>query len=179
MDFLDQDVLEILQRCFSERFIGGPNGRKGHAEPGRIVHISRLCGELAVSRALGDFDFKVPFNIKSSSLLNDSAMTWTNPSLFLPYPENHSQTFVGDLVSAIPDVTFFEVGKQCDEFLILACDGLWDVMDCDDAIRIAKDLLYGRGLSAKSVAMRLAELAIHLGSSDNVTVLVLVFRPTL
>ena len=151
MDFFDQDVLEILQRCFSERFVGGPNSRKGHAEPGRILHISRLCGELAVSRALGDFDFKAPLILNPSTHDNASSAIWRNSALFLPYPENHSQTFVGDLVSAIPDIALFDVGKQYDEFLILACDGLWDVIDCDDAVRIAKDLLYRRGWSAKSV----------------------------
>ena len=52
----------------------------------------------------------------------------------------------------------------------MACDGLWDVMDSDDAVRIAKELLFDRKLSAKDGAARLAELAQHLGSSDNITV---------
>lgn len=57
----------------------------------------------------------------------------------------------------------------------MACDGLWDVMDSDDAVRIAKELLFDRKLSAKDGAARLAELAQHLGSSDNITVIVIRF----
>jgi hypothetical protein len=29
-----------------------------------------------------------------------------------------------------------------DEFLLLACDGLWDVIDAEDAVRVTRDLLF-------------------------------------
>lgn len=93
------------------------------------------------------------------------------------YPDGHSGRFKGDLVSNKPDIKFFKVGQKgvVDEFLLMACDGLWDVMDGDDAVRIAKDLLFDKKLSAKDGAARLAELAKHLGSSDNITIVLIRF----
>jgi serine/threonine protein phosphatase PrpC len=132
------------------------------------------------------------------------AMSWEGPKVFI-YPDDHSGRFKGDLVSNIPDIKYFKVGQNgvADEFLLMACDGLWDVMDGDDAVRISKDLLFDKKLSAKDgvsqcvifkcfscitafthsylmytinlKAARLAELAKHLGSSDNITVILIRF----
>ena len=95
--------------------------------------------------------------------------------MFLPYPENHNRKFRGDLVTNTPDFHRIRLGTEgvSNEFLLLACDGLWDVMDADDAIRVVRDLLFHKKVTAKKAAARLAELAIHLGSSDNITVLLL------
>lgn len=43
------------------------------------------------------------------------------------------------------------------------------------AIRVTHDLLFEKKWPAKKAAARLAELAIHLGSSDNITVIVIRF----
>ena len=66
---------------------------------GGSVMIQRVNGTLAVSRALGDFDYK--------------------NSPHLPATKQ--------LVSAEPDVDIIERSED-DEFLLLACDGIWDVM---------------------------------------------------
>jgi len=178
----DQDVFDILKRCFSGQF--EPSSPKA-AAPQRIVHISRVCGELAVSRAIGDRDFKAAFNprrqqepsSKNSPDQSDSEQyEWDSP-LFLPYPDDHSRSFKGDLVSSQPEFESIKVGEPgvYDEFLLLACDGLWDVMDADDAARLTRGMLFEKGWSAKRTASRLAELAIRLGSSDNITVIVVRF----
>eukprot|EP00565_Helicotheca_tamesis_P000896 CAMPEP_0185737344 /NCGR_PEP_ID=MMETSP1171-20130828/30175_1 /TAXON_ID=374046 /ORGANISM="Helicotheca tamensis, Strain CCMP826" /LENGTH=185 /DNA_ID=CAMNT_0028408243 /DNA_START=1 /DNA_END=558 /DNA_ORIENTATION=+ len=181
MDFADKDVVEILRRCFSDRMNEHVSqshsaGKKGHhAEPGRIIQISRICGELAVSRALGDRDFKAAYN-RLEVTGADSDVRWEGP-LFLPYPEKHDGFFKGDLVSSTPEVQMERIGRQgaFHEFLLLACDGLWDVMDADDAVRVTRGLLFEKKWNAKEAAARLAELAIHLGSSDNITVIVISF----
>jgi serine/threonine protein phosphatase PrpC len=170
MDLFDQDVIDILKRCFGDRIEASQKA----AAPQRILHISRVCGELAVSRALGDRDFKAAFNgLKTHS----SEHEWVNESLCLPYPDDHTRAFVGDLVSNKPDVQILPVGEPgvSEEFLLLACDGLWDVMDPDDAVRVARNLLFERKWSAKRAANRLAELAVHLGSSDNITLILVRF----
>jgi serine/threonine protein phosphatase PrpC len=147
--------------------------------------ISRVCGELAVSRALGDRDFKASHNNpEREAALNGrtnrelaEVLRWDSPHLFLTYPEGHSQSFVGDLVTNQPDFQALRVGEEgvSEEFLLLACDGLWDVIDADDAYRMTRELLFERRWSAKKAAGRLAELAVHLGSSDNITVIVVRF----
>ncbi|KAL3919579.1 MAG: hypothetical protein SGILL_003685 [Bacillariaceae sp.] len=184
MDFLDEDVIAILKRCLhypstanaaaamdSER-----STKECKAAPQRILHISRMCGELAVSRALGDRDFKAKFNTLSSqeNAQSGSHSPWWDCPLFLTYPDDHNRQFHGDLIINTPEFQRVRVGEDgvSDEFLLLACDGLWDVMDTDDAVRVVRDLLFGKKFTAKRAAARLAELAIHLGSSDNVTVIV-------
>jgi len=149
MDFKDQDVVGILRR--------GTTVRECKAAPQRILQISRVCGELAVSRALGDRDFKSAFHVKRGQDLSnlDDGAGWDCP-LLLSYPEDHSRTFHGDLVDNSPDfqqTQICEVGTS-EEFLLLASDGLWDVLDVDDAARVTRDLLFRRQFSAKK-AVRL------------------------
>jgi serine/threonine protein phosphatase PrpC len=114
VDLWDGDVIEILKRCLSDP---------------RILQIARVCGELAVSRAIGDRDFKAAYNKKSESAADNNVGGWDSP-LFLPYPDEHNRSFVGDLVSGVPDFDTLKVGEPgiSDEFLLLACDGLWDVL---------------------------------------------------
>ena len=168
MDIFDPDVVEIVKRCFADRM------KQHRSDPVRQIQIARTCGDLAVSRAIGDRDFKAAYNMPSNK--EQLARSWEGPLVFI-YPEGHSGKFRGDIVSNVPDIQFVKVGQRGveDEFLLMACDGLWDVMDSDDAVRIAKELLFDKKLSAKDGAARLAELAQHLGSSDNITVIVIRF----
>ena len=170
MDWGDRDVRDIFYRCFSDRL--------DTAKPARILDIYRVCGDLAVSRAIGDREYKAAFN-KNPNHGNE----WTSsaPIPFETYKdihkEDHSGLFEGDLVISTPGIRFFELGSQggIDEFILIACDGLWDVIDPDDAVRLTRNLLYHIGLSAKKSADRLSELAKGLGSSDNITVIVVKF----
>jgi serine/threonine protein phosphatase PrpC len=174
MDFCDEDVVEILKRHYSDRY---SRRESSSSAPQRIMQISRVCGDLAVSRALGDHDYKAAFNTSFENETDDKPSEWHSPMLFLPYPDDHSRRFRGDLVSPIPELQRLKLAEKgvFNEFLLLACDGLWDVMDPDDAIRVTRGLLYEKKWEAKRAAARLAELAIHLGSSDNVTVIVVRF----
>lgn len=57
-----------------------------------------------------------------------------------------------------------------DEFLILASDGLWDVMSNEDACRLIRDIP-----DDAKAAQRLADEAIKKGSYDNISVVVVRF----
>ena len=82
-----------------------------------------------------------------------------------------SVDFTGDPVVATPDVTEIAI-KDDDEFIILASDGLWDVMSSKDAVDFArKDLQKGRSL--QSVANKLANIALRRYSEDNIAVVVI------
>jgi len=161
----DYDVIDIV----------GRSSGNGHAEVGRILTISRVCGDLAVSRALGDREFKAAYNIIHTGARMDeekSAVEWESDSILMK-----DRRFKGDLISSMPEINLFNLGEgKIDEFLLLACDGLWDVMDAIDAVRITRNLLFDKGFSAKESADRLAELAYGLGSSDNLTVIVVHFH---
>eukprot|EP01138_Halocafeteria_seosinensis_P006147 gb/GECG01006286.1/.p1 GENE.gb/GECG01006286.1/~~gb/GECG01006286.1/.p1 ORF type:complete len:856 (+),score=109.60 gb/GECG01006286.1/:1-2568(+) len=122
---------------------------------------SRVNGELGVSRALGDIIYKYP-------LVNEMPFCW---------PKNHTKRdppFSDDLVLSQPDCHTRTL-KQGDEFLILACDGLFDVLSAEQALDICDRHLSKQGPLA--ACRRLVEVALKLGSEDNITCL-LVILPT-
>lgn len=71
---------------------------------GGHVVFGRVMGSLAVSRALGDRDFKHPYNKAD-----------------------------GDFVSADPFITKIPIQPE-DDFLIVSCDGLWDKLSYESAV---------------------------------------------
>ena len=121
------------------------------------VTIHRVCGELAVSRSIGDPDYKrfTP-NEKVDALFN--------------WPEGHDESFAADLVIPNPDVEILDITPD-DEFFIIACDGLWDVVSPVEATtRIYEKLK--QGVTPTEAAEHLCELALKLGSSDNVSIVI-------
>ena len=77
-------------------------------------------------------------------------------------------------VSAVPYVTSFKAEEECGEkhcFAIVATDGLWDVVDNEDAGRIAADIIKKEN-GAQEAAEILTEEAWVRGSKDNAAVLV-------
>ncbi len=83
---------------------------------GGTVMMQRVNGSLAVSRALGDFEFKT---------------TEEDRDTILPNP----------VVCAEPDVTITERDEANDEFLLLACDGVYDVMSNEEIIQFVRKKL--------------------------------------
>jgi protein phosphatase 1B len=110
----------------------------------------RVDGELAVSRALGDFSFK------NRRDLSDKEQK----------------------VSCYPDIVIHERSAS-DDVLILACDGLWDVMSKSEAISTACEMLYttdGGAKNAKNIADSMIGLALDKGSRDNISAIVVQLR---
>ncbi|KAF7720066.1 Protein phosphatase 2C family protein [Penicillium ucsense] len=76
---------------------------------GGFVDFGRVNGNLALSRAIGDFEFK-----KSPELS----------------PEQQ-------IVTAFPDVTVHDVTDD-DEFLVIACDGIWDCQSSQAVVEFVR-----------------------------------------
>lgn len=155
--------------------------------------ISRLCGELGVSRSLGDADYK------GKKLASYTGWSW-------PAERNvKDRFFSADLVLGSPDINVVRVvdgnGVKPSEddnvpFIILACDGLWEVLSNDEAVCICAQYLKEHGfISTRDLhsvdnnrgeapdshvpvgaARRLAELALKLGTSDNLTVMIVLLQ---
>ena len=146
---------------------------------GGTVMAGRVCGCLAVSRALGDFEFKFTGN------------------RFIPNKEL--------MVSNVADVKQINITDNT-KFLILACDGLWDVLTNEDATAFVVDWLRKQPLPKGAVtpaaantvhdggvpsangdlqklldkcSYSLADHAIHCGSMDNVSVMIVAFHTDL
>ncbi|KAF1867121.1 hypothetical protein Lal_00049549 [Lupinus albus] len=114
--------------------------RRRVEELGGFVDDGYLNGYLSVTRALGDWDLKLP--------LGDTSPLIADPDLQL--------------------VTLTEE----DEFMIIACDGIWDVMSSQVAVSLVR-----RGLrrhdDPQQCARELVKEALRLNTSDNLTVIVI------
>jgi serine/threonine protein phosphatase PrpC len=107
---------------------------------GGHVSMKRVDGDLAVSRALGDFQFK----------------------------DNVSLPAVEQKVSPEPDIIISE-RSTVDEFLLIACDGLWDVMSNEDASEFGRALFKLGERNMMLFAEEMIDGALAKGSRDNIS----------
>lgn len=138
------------------------------AAGGFILH-KRVMGELAITRAFGDKSFKM--GIKA--MLEEEAEELAGGT------DGNEQVkdLTAPLVSAEPEIASMILSHN-DEFLLLACDGLFDVFRSQDAVALARqELIAHRGEPAE-VARILSDQAIRVRRSrDNVSILIIVLRP--
>ncbi|KAG7878203.1 hypothetical protein KL905_003957 [Ogataea polymorpha] len=90
---------------------------------GGYVDLGRVNGNLALSRGIGDFEFK--------------------QSPHLPAEEQ--------VVTAYPDVMVHEATKD-DEFIVLACDGIWDCLTSQQVVDFVR-----RGIKLKQSLTEICE----------------------
>ncbi|GAB4822197.1 hypothetical protein N2152v2_009243 [Parachlorella kessleri] len=129
---------------------------------GGWVDDGRVCGVLAVSRAFGDPEFKGP---GLDQLLQRGVQDGLWDREFAS-----SRQLTGDPVIVEPDLAAVTLEDE-DEFLVLATDGLWDVMDSQDVVSLARTSLR-KGQTAQEVADKLAQVALKRYTADNVAVVV-------
>ncbi|KAM9773411.1 protein phosphatase 1bb isoform X1 [Syngnathus typhle] len=124
-----------------------PREKERIQKAGGSVMIQRVNGSLAVSRALGDYDYK--------------CVDGKGPTEQLVSPE--------------PEVCVLERAAQGDEFVVLACDGIWDVMSNEELCEFVRSrLLVCEDL--EKVCNSVVDTCLHKGSRDNMSV-VLVCLP--
>lgn len=118
-----------------------PERRRVEGMGGRIDN-DYLNGNLSVTRALGDWDMKLPLG---------------SPSPLIAEPDVQQVMLTED-----------------DEFLIIGCDGIWDVMSSQYAVSLVR-----RGLrrhdDPQQCSRELVREALRLNTSDNLTVIVICF----
>jgi protein phosphatase PTC1 len=79
--------------------------------------------------------------------------------------------FFKDLVIGNPYTTSIELDYSSDKFLIIACDGLWDVITDQEACELIK------GISDTSqAAKKLVSYALDHSTTDNITVMVVILH---
>lgn len=76
-------------------------------------------------------------------------------------------------ISATPDVATHQLSDE-DDFIILASDGLWDVVTSKNAVSLVQTTVRVPDLAAK----RLVAKALELGSDDNISVIVVFLHGT-
>lgn len=116
---------------------------------GGYVEYGRVNGNLALARALGDFEYK----------------------------KNTTVSAEDQIITANPEIIEHKITPE-DEFVIIACDGIWDCLtsqQCVDAVR----LLISQGKDLSEIAEIICELCLAPDTEsgagigcDNMTMLV-------
>lgn len=123
---------------------------------GGFINSRGVNGYISLTRALGDLDLKA------------------HARRLFPHLD-----ITGNLLIPDPDITIRELHPQ-DEFLIVACDGVWCRLTNEEAVRITRAALRRYGGDPQAAATTLVHAALAAGSGDNVTVIVIVLsRPDL
>lgn len=118
---------------------------------GGWVEFNRVNGNLALSRALGDFLFK------RNQLIS---------------PEQQ-------IVTALPEVTVHDMNEDWD-FLVLACDGIWDVLTNQAVINFVTEMI-GEGKYPESICEELLTYCLapvcQMGGlgGDNMSIIIICF----
>ncbi|KAK2827424.1 hypothetical protein Q7C36_018350 [Tachysurus vachellii] len=122
-----------------------PGEKERIENAGGSVTLQRVNGSLAVSRALGDFSYK--------------SVEWR------PATEQ--------MVSPEPEISAVE-RSPADEFIVLACDGVWDTVSNEELcafvrsrLRVCTDL--------RDVCSQVIDLCLYKGSLDNISIVVVCF----
>lgn len=113
---------------------------------GGSVMIQRVNGSLAVSRALGDFEYK---NVEGMGPCEQ-------------------------LVSPEPEI-FVQDRSPEDEFLVLACDGIWDVMSNEELCDFVRNRLQITA-SMESICNQVIDTCLYKGSRDNMSIVIVTFK---
>jgi protein phosphatase 1B len=106
----------------------------------------RVDGDLAVSRGLGDFEYK----------------------------NNTSLGPCDQKVSCQPDITIKGRSNQ-DQLLIIACDGIWDVMSNNECCEAIRALLREGEADMGNVVEELLDMCLEQGSKDNMSAIIVAF----
>lgn len=121
------------------------------SEAGGWVEFNRVNGNLALSRALGDFIFK----------------------------KNAKKKAEEQIVTAYPDVEVREITEDWD-FLVLACDGIWDVLSNEEVVQFCRKRI-GMGMMPEEICEEIMTHCLapdcQMGGigGDNMTIVLVCF----
>ncbi|ETW81580.1 hypothetical protein HETIRDRAFT_439966 [Heterobasidion irregulare TC 32-1] len=119
---------------------------------GGFVEYGRVNGNLALSRAIGDFQYK--------------------KNLSIP-PENQ-------IITSNPEIMVHDITEE-EEFLVLACDGIWDCLTSQQVVDVVR-LQVAEGTPLPEICENICELCLSPDTSsgagfgcDNMTIMIVAF----
>ncbi|KAI8843604.1 phosphatase 2C-like domain-containing protein [Chytridium lagenaria] len=118
-------------------------------EAGGFVEFGRVNGNLALSRAIGDFEYK----------------------------QKHDFPAERQIVTADPEIHEHQLSPGEDEFIVVACDGIWDCMTNQRVVDfVRRSVATGRTLSETAEDLMehcvAQDLDFQTVGADNMTVLI-------
>jgi len=127
-----------------------PEERQRIENAGGMVLIQRINGALAVSRALGDFDYKRVDNMSQEE------------QLVSPVP----------VISKIDRCT--ENDDYKDSYSIIACDGIYDVINNEGLCDYVTHQLY-LDSSLEKISSKMLDSCLYRGSRDNMSAIIVTY----
>ncbi|KAB5581953.1 hypothetical protein PHYPO_G00181540 [Pangasianodon hypophthalmus] len=124
---------------------------------GKVTMDGRVNGGLNLSRAIGDHFYKRNKNLP---------------------PEEQ-------MISALPDVKVLTLNEE-HEFMVVACDGIWNVMSSQEVVDFVNEKLKAEGNKTKPLSAVIEELLDHClapdtsgdgTGCDNMTCMIVTFSP--
>ena len=144
-----------------------PDEQQRILKSGGQVWQGRVNGELAVSRALGDFEYK---QIQGLLLQDYDPFDANDVEQLLELARNQK-------VSAYPEIRIHERNDTTDRFVVLACDGVWDVMSNEDCIEFVLARFQKGETDLGDICDDLLDKCIlQLGSQDNMTIIIILLE---
>merc|ERR1719410_2518686 len=114
-----------------------------------------------------------PANFGGRSVLWGLAVSRAFGDLLMKEPQRYGCAgAIGELVTAMPEIHTYDLHPTEDRFLILACDGIWDVLGDEDAVAVCTE-----HRTADLAAHALIRRAFEVGSDDNLTAVVMAWQP--
>eukprot|EP00588_Corethron_pennatum_P021607 CAMPEP_0194321180 /NCGR_PEP_ID=MMETSP0171-20130528/17408_1 /TAXON_ID=218684 /ORGANISM="Corethron pennatum, Strain L29A3" /LENGTH=679 /DNA_ID=CAMNT_0039078967 /DNA_START=22 /DNA_END=2061 /DNA_ORIENTATION=- len=138
-----------------------PKEKERIERAGGVVTSNRIrssidnVGSLSVSRALGDFNYK-----KYQPLDKE---------------ETGMQIACRAQVSPVPEVTVQFPCTERDRFIVLACDGIWDVLSNDECVDLIQALFKEGESDIGLICEEVLEVCLEKGSRDNMSIILVKF----
>jgi len=170
---------------------------------GGYVTGGRVEGDLAVSRGLGDFRFKQMAVVLNNTQLypdeddgrpqssTSNISNGNSPTGMATDDEDEGNTDQAialndsmrskpldfapgeQKVSPIPDVTIHMRNHDMDEYVVVACDGIWDVVSNQQCISELDEIMYAEGeRDLGLVSEEILDTCLRYGSKDNMTAII-------
>mmetsp|Transcript_13162 Transcript_13162/g.24280 ORF Transcript_13162/g.24280 Transcript_13162/m.24280 type:complete len:460 (+) Transcript_13162:61-1440(+) len=143
-------------------------------KPGRADERSRIAANGGVVDMQGVWRVFTPgpANFGGRSMIWGLAVSRAFGDILMKEPHRYGcSAATGELVTAVPEIHTYELDPAEDRFLIMACDGVWDVLGDEEAVSICSE-----HRSVDSAAHALIRRSFEIGSDDNLTALVVAWH---
>jgi len=149
---------------------------------GGVILGGKIEGRLAVSRALGDFDFKdidsVHFAAGPQKNEDCNVISEFGGNTICSDEQKGAMKFIhpnDQMVSCIPEVTVIQRDKTKDQYLVVACDGIWDVLSNEGCEQVISTVFHEGERDVGLVCEELLDECFAKGSLDNLAATILRF----
>jgi serine/threonine protein phosphatase PrpC len=149
--------------------------RKQHTTGARYLHAANCGDARAVLARKGGVAYRLSYDHKANDAPEKSRIEQAGGFVIrgrvlgiLAVARSFGDHSLKQFVVPTPFVQSVELREGEDDFLVLACDGVWDVMEDQEVVDFVKNYAGDFDLAARA----LVDEALRRGSTDNITALV-------